>query len=116
MTLQPDAEPEDPTEAALSADPALADWRVLLGRLSARWETGGFSAGAEFVAQVATVADAIDHHPDVDLRYSHVTVTTVSHDVHRLTDRDRRLAAAISAMSARRSRSGGRWMSNTCRR
>jgi 4a-hydroxytetrahydrobiopterin dehydratase len=99
MTLEPDTAPEHPTEAALSADPALADWRVLLGRLSARWETGGFSAGAEFVARVAAVADEIDHHPDVDLRYPHVTVTTVSHDVHRLTDRDRRLATAVSAIA-----------------
>ncbi|MFK5633783.1 MULTISPECIES: VOC family protein [unclassified Ornithinimicrobium] len=99
MTVPPDPAQQDPTEAELSADPALADWRVLLGRLSARWQTGGFTAGAEFVSRVAAVADEIDHHPDVDLRYPHVTVTTVSHDVGRLTGRDRRLATAISGIA-----------------
>ncbi|SOC52057.1 VOC family protein [Ornithinimicrobium cerasi] len=90
---------QDPTQAKLSTDPELGDWRVLLGTLVARWETGGFRAGAEFAGRIAVVADELDHHPDVDLRYPHVTVTTVSHDVGRLTGRDRRLAAAISGIA-----------------
>lgn len=88
------------TEHELSHDPDLVDWRVLLGRLHARFRTGGLSAGAEFVSRVAVRADELDHHPDIDLRYAHVTVTTVSHDVGRLTGRDRRLAIAISAIAA----------------
>lgn len=88
-----------PTPADLSADPDLAQWRVLLGRLVARWETGGFSQGAEFASRIAAAADELNHHPDLDLRYPHVTVTTVSHDVGRLTERDRRLAVAISAIA-----------------
>ncbi|GAA5161571.1 VOC family protein [Ornithinimicrobium tianjinense] len=97
--------PEGATETAyqvqesLSRDPELAHWRVVLGRLVARWETGGFSRGAEFTSRIAAAADELDHHPDVDLRYPHVTVTTVSHDVQRLTGRDRRLALAVSAIA-----------------
>lgn len=92
--------PPSPTHHELSHDPALADWRVLLGRLHARFRTGGLSAGAEFASRVAATADELDHHPDIDLRYPHVTVTTVSHDVGRLTGRDRRLAVAVSAIAA----------------
>lgn len=90
------------SEHELSHDPELADWRVLLGKLHARFATGkgGLSAGAEFVSRVAARADELDHHPDIDLRYPHVTVTTVSHDVGRLTGRDRRLAVAISEIAA----------------
>lgn len=90
------------THHELSHDPELADWRVLLGRLHARFTTGkgGLSAGAEFVSRVAARADELDHHPDIDLRYPHVTVTTVSHDVGRLTGRDRRLAVEISRIAA----------------
>lgn len=90
------------TARELSHDPELADWRVLLGRLHARFTTGagGFGAGAEFVSRVAARADQLDHHPDIDLRYPHVTVTTVSHDVGRLTGRDRRLALVISEIAA----------------
>lgn len=93
------ADPAHPTHAELSADPALAHWRVVLGRLVARWDTAGFAAGAKFAGRVAAVADDLDHHPDVDLRYSHVTVTTVSHDVGGLTGRDRRLATSISQVA-----------------
>lgn len=86
-------------QARLSADPALQHWRVLLGSLAARWRTEGLSQGAEFAGRVATLADELDHHPDIDLRYRTVTVTTVSHDVRRLTRRDRRLAIAVSALA-----------------
>lgn len=86
----------------LSQDPDLHDWRVVLSTLRTRFRTGqgGFSAGARFAARVAEVADRMDHHPDIDLRYPHVTVTTISHDVGALTERDRRLAIEISAVAA----------------
>ncbi|WP_134772821.1 VOC family protein [Ornithinimicrobium flavum] len=86
----------------LSQDPDLGDWRVLLGKLHTRFPTGrgGFRLGADLVSRIAAVADELDHHPDVDLRYGHVTVTTVSHDVGHLTERDRRLAVAISRIAA----------------
>lgn len=98
-TPGPSEETPYQTHERLSADLELGDWRVLLGKLVSRWETGGFSAGAEFVARIAAAADELNHHPDVDLRYPHVTVTTVSHDVGRLTGRDRDLAAAVSRIA-----------------
>ena len=83
-------------DSAASADPDLADWRILLGRLTARFATGSFVTGARLVSAITEIAEELNHHPDVDLRYPHLTVTTVSHDVGHLTDRDRRLAARIS--------------------
>lgn len=84
------------TPTVASADPNLADWRVLLGRLTARYATGDFVTGSRLVAAITDIAEELDHHPDVDLRYPHVTVTTLSHDVGHLTDRDRELARRIS--------------------
>lgn len=86
----------------LSHDPELADWRVVVGTLQSRFVTGkgGFALGAQLASRIAEKADELNHHPDVDLRYPHVTVTTVSHDVGALTDRDRQLAIAISAIAA----------------
>lgn len=86
-----------PTHLTLSNDPELADWRVLLGTLQTRFRTPDFSTGADLVSRIAQVADELDHHPDIDLRYPHVSIRTLSHDVGRLTDRDRRLAIEISA-------------------
>ncbi len=81
-------------------DEALADWRFVLNRLVTRFDTGGFSAGAALVQQIAVAADAADHHPDVELRYPHVTVTLSSHDVGAVTARDVRLARRISELAA----------------
>lgn len=59
-----------------------------------------FALAAEFVARVGRIADDIDHHPEVSLRYPGiVTVHTTSHDVGTVTSRDVRLAALIDAAS-----------------
>lgn len=83
----------------LTTDPRLADWRPVLGTLQARFETGAFAAGIALVDAIAQVADQHDHHPDVDLRYGHVTVRTVSHDVSAVTRRDVDLAVSISELA-----------------
>jgi 4a-hydroxytetrahydrobiopterin dehydratase len=74
-------------------------WRVLLGALRATFRTPDFATGAAFVARVAEAADAANHHPDVLLRWGQVTVTTSSHDVAGLTQRDVDLAATVSALA-----------------
>ena len=57
-----------------------------------------FALAAEFVARVGRIADEVDHHPEVSLRYPGVvTVHTTSHDVRTVTARDVRLAALIEA-------------------
>ena len=40
-----------------------------------------------------------NHHPDLDLRYGHVEVRLLSHDVFALTSRDLSLAGTISAIA-----------------
>lgn len=79
----------------------LADWRVLLGVLHARFETGGFNHGVKLVQAIGAAADEMDHHPDVDLTYPHVDVRLSSHDVGGVTRRDVILARVISEMAAR---------------
>ncbi|TIC81089.1 4a-hydroxytetrahydrobiopterin dehydratase [Nocardioides sp. GY 10127] len=78
----------------------LSGWRPLLGVLRVRYRTGSFGVGAAFVAEVARLADAAHHHPDVDLRYGHVEIGLVSHDVGGLTVRDVLLAREISELAA----------------
>ncbi|MFT3887898.1 MAG: 4a-hydroxytetrahydrobiopterin dehydratase [Arachnia sp.] len=84
------------------ADIDLPDWRWVLGALRTRFATGTFSAGASFLADVARVADELDHHPDADLRYGHVRFVLRSHDVGGVTSRDVELARRISALAADR--------------
>ena len=91
-------------KTALTGDAVLRegldDWRWVLNKLVARFATGDFNAGTALVTQIAEAADEADHHPDVDLRYPHVTVTLISHDVEGITQRDVRLARRISELAA----------------
>ncbi|MCL3860497.1 VOC family protein [Actinotalea sp. K2] len=73
-------------------------WRVVLGRVHGTFRTGTFTCGLELTQRVAEVAEALNHHPDVDLRYGSVHLSTVSHDVGGLTGRDVALAGAVSAV------------------
>ncbi|QAY68694.1 4a-hydroxytetrahydrobiopterin dehydratase [Xylanimonas protaetiae] len=64
---------------------------------TAVFHTGTFDVGARLVARIAALADAANHHPDVDLRYGTVTVRLTSHDVGGLSRRDAALAKEITA-------------------
>jgi 4a-hydroxytetrahydrobiopterin dehydratase len=81
-------------------DQAPAGWSKVLNKLIARFETGDFNTGAALVTKIAEAADEMNHHPDVDLRYPHLTVSLMSHDVDAITPRDIRLATTISRLAA----------------
>jgi 4a-hydroxytetrahydrobiopterin dehydratase len=81
-------------------DEGLDGWRKVLNKLVVRFETGDFNTGAALVGKIAEVADEANHHPDVDLRYPHLTISLLSHDVDALTPRDVRLARRISELAA----------------
>lgn len=78
-----------------------AGWRGSERGLSAVFGTGDFVAGTRFVNAISAAAEEADHHPDLLLTYPQVEVFTVSHDADAVTDRDLRLAAAISAIAER---------------
>ncbi|MDQ3306624.1 MAG: 4a-hydroxytetrahydrobiopterin dehydratase [Actinomycetota bacterium] len=93
----------DPITAAHFQTLGLDDWRWLLGRIESQFRAGSFTGAAELVGAIATLADAADHHPDLDLRYpDRVHVVLVSHDAGGVTERDLELATAISALAAER--------------
>jgi 4a-hydroxytetrahydrobiopterin dehydratase len=73
------------------------DWRVLAHGIAARFRTGSFATGVDLVDAIGELADAANHHPDVDLRYPAVTVRLISHDIGGLSERDVELARRISA-------------------
>ena len=83
-------------------DEGLDGWRKVLDRLTVRYATGDFNAGTALVTEIAQAADEADHHPDVELRYPHVTVSLKSHDVGAITARDVRLARVISGLAQAR--------------
>ncbi len=73
------------------------DWRVLFAGACTYFRTGSFAKGVALVDAIGALADAADHHPDVDLRYPGVTVRLTTHEVGGLSERDIELARQISA-------------------
>lgn len=79
----------------------VADWRVLFEGACAHFVTGSFATGVALVHEIGTLADAANHHPDVDLRYSGVTVRLTTHETGGITNRDAALARQISEAARR---------------
>lgn len=88
------------TADQFAASEGTSDWAVVDGMATARFATGDFDSGARLVAAIAEVADAANHHPDVDLRYPSVTVRVVTHSAGGLTHKDVALARAVSAAAS----------------
>ena len=59
-----------------------------------------FAKGIAFVGRVAQAADEMDHHPDIDIRYTKITMTLSTHDAGGITQSDLKLAEKIEAVGA----------------
>jgi 4a-hydroxytetrahydrobiopterin dehydratase len=91
-------EPITPHE--FHAFPGVEDWRILSTGAACYFATGSFATGVKLLTRIGELADAANHHPDVDLRYSGVQVRLRTHEVEPdgwLSARDAELAAQISA-------------------
>ena len=80
----------------------LADWRLLHHALQARFRTGDFATGLELVNAIGAVAEEMNHHPDLDLRYGHLNIRLFSHDAKGVTGNDVRLARRITTLAGAR--------------
>jgi 4a-hydroxytetrahydrobiopterin dehydratase len=60
-----------------------------------------FMTGIRLVHDVAVVAEELDHHPDVDIRWRNVTFTLSTHSKGGVTERDVGLARRIDEIALR---------------
>ena len=86
-------------EAWVTAHPR---WRFRDGKIRKEYAFESFRSAVVFVNRVATIADELNHHPDIDVRYDRVILRMWSHDAGGVTERDINLAQRIDfATSAR---------------
>jgi 4a-hydroxytetrahydrobiopterin dehydratase len=78
----------------------LSGWRREGDAIVKRYVFPTFAEGIRFVDRVAVVADAMDHHPDIDIRWTAVTMRLWTHSAGGLTRRDFALAAKIEEVAA----------------
>lgn len=86
--------PDDVT-AALRAMP---EWSGDESGLRRSVELPTFRDAVQAIVRIADVAEELDHHPDVDLRWRTLHLTLVSHSAGGVTDLDLQLARRIDAL------------------
>lgn len=57
-----------------------------------------FMAGITFVDRVAVAAEKMDHHPDLDIRYTKIAVTLSTHSAGGITGNDVALAREMEKL------------------
>jgi 4a-hydroxytetrahydrobiopterin dehydratase len=72
-------------------------WERSGSEIRRTWAFADFEGAMAFVNHVAGLAEAANHHPDIDIRYSKVTLALSTHDAGGLTARDFALAESIGA-------------------
>ena len=58
----------------------------------------GFPEAIAFVNEVAGLAEAAGHHPDIDIRYNRVRLVLVTHDAGGITEKDTGLARRVDRL------------------
>ena len=76
----------------------LPGWSLEGGAIVKTFKFGKFAEGIAFVQRVAQAADAMDHHPDIDIRYTKIRVALSTHDAGGITEMDVKLASRIEAL------------------
>lgn len=70
-------------------------WKLSGESIKRTYELPNFRSALAFAHLVGELAEAADHHPDIDIRYSKVKLTLSTHSAGGLTDKDFSLAAQI---------------------
>ena len=74
-------------------------WQERDDALERTFELPSFAEAIAFVNRLAELAEAENHHPDVDIRYRKVTVRWTTHSEGGISERDHRLAERTSSLA-----------------
>lgn len=74
---------------------SLPGWSRRGDVITKTYQFRAFLTGIEFVNAVAKAAEAADHHPDIDIRYTKVTCSLSTHSAGGITQKDLDLAKKI---------------------
>ncbi len=92
-------------EAIAAALQTLDGWSAVRGarggnEIVRTVELASFPAAIAAVDRVAEVAEQMDHHPDIDIRWRTLTFRCSTHSAGGVTERDLRLARQINEIVA----------------
>ena len=78
----------------------LPGWSRRGDALTKTFQFKTFLAGIDFVGSVAHAAEAVSHHPDLDIRYTKVSCTLSTHSAGGITQKDLDLAGQIERIGS----------------
>lgn len=76
------------------------EWRIEGGMLRRRFQLPDYASGVRLVAAIGAFADALNHHPELTLKWGEVTFAVETHDVSGLSELDFILAAKVEQFAA----------------
>ncbi|MBV8949533.1 MAG: 4a-hydroxytetrahydrobiopterin dehydratase [Actinobacteria bacterium] len=82
----------------------LSTWRREGDAIRRSYQLPSFADAIAFVVRVGFLAEAKNHHPDLDVRWRTVHVTLTTHDAGGITAKDLDLAREIEAAAPEASR------------
>ena len=74
---------------------SLEGWEVRDSRLVKSFKFKDFMSAVRFVDEIAPLAEAEGHHPDLQVGWGKVVVELTSHDAGGLTEKDFEVAARL---------------------
>jgi 4a-hydroxytetrahydrobiopterin dehydratase len=75
-------------------------WTEANNALARTFQRADFVEALAFVFEVGKLAEAADHHPDIDIRYRTVVLSLSTHSAgHIVTDKDYTLAQKINDLN-----------------
>jgi 4a-hydroxytetrahydrobiopterin dehydratase len=77
----------------------LDGWARAGDAIEKRYDRGDFVGSVDFVKAITGPAEEMNHHPDLAISWSEVTVTITTHSEGGLTANDFELAKRIDALS-----------------
>ena len=77
---------------------ALSAWEHQAGWLVRTWKTDGWRSSMLIVNAISFLAEAAEHHPDVELHWGSVVVRLQTHSAGGITSKDIDLATSIEQL------------------
>jgi 4a-hydroxytetrahydrobiopterin dehydratase len=68
-------------------------------KLVKEFDRGDFKGAVAFLNAILPVAEAANHHPDVEISWKTVTITLSTHSEGGVTEKDRALADQIDGLA-----------------
>jgi 4a-hydroxytetrahydrobiopterin dehydratase len=87
---------KDDIRAALSELPG---WELAGDEIAKEYEFPDFRAAVAFVNRLADRAEAVNHHPDLEIHYNRVRVSLSTHSEGGITTQDTSLARVIEGLA-----------------